>query len=116
MLMHETVVAQSLFDMITAEAKKQNARPVAANISCGAFEGVNEQILNFAFEAIAKGSLCEAVKLQITRHPIRCECNQCRQISDFEITNPACPKCGSDDFELLTQQPLLLDEIEFEGK
>lgn len=114
--MHETVVAQSLLDMIIAEAQKQNARPIAAKISCGAFEGVNEQILNFAFEAIAKDTSCEAVKLQITQHPIQCKCNQCRQISDFEIKKPVCPKCGSDDFELLTQQPLLLDEIEFEGK
>jgi len=114
--MHETVVAKSLLDMITVEAQKQNARPITAKISCGAFEGINEQILNFAFEAIAKGTLCEAVKLQITKHPIQCKCNQCRQINDFEIKNPICPKCSSDDFELLAQQPLLLDEIEFEGK
>jgi Zn finger protein HypA/HybF involved in hydrogenase expression len=63
--MHETMIAQSLLAAISEEAKKQNAKPVSARISCGMLNAVNDEILCFAFEAAAKGTLCEGVRLEI---------------------------------------------------
>jgi Zn finger protein HypA/HybF involved in hydrogenase expression len=58
MLMHETMIAQSLFAAISDEAAKYNAKPVAARISCGMLSAVNDEILCFAFEAIAAETPC----------------------------------------------------------
>jgi Zn finger protein HypA/HybF involved in hydrogenase expression len=45
MLMHETMVAESLLATISEEAKKQNAKPLSARISCGMLNAVNDEVL-----------------------------------------------------------------------
>ena len=114
--MHETVVAQSLFATITAEAAKQNAKPVGAKISCGILNAVNSELLCFAFDAIAKGTACEGMKLEIANKPIRGRCKNCDKIFEFELSHPSCPKCGSEEFDLQPDEPLILEEIEFQSE
>ncbi len=112
--MHEGAVAQSLLSIISAEAKQQNAKPLAARISCGSLNGINAEALNFAFEAISKGTMCEGLKLAIEQKPIRAKCKKCDYTFTFELHEPTCDRCQSDDFELLPDAPLMLEEIEFE--
>jgi len=112
--MHETMVAESLVTAISAEASKQNAKPVGAKISCGMLNTINDEVLCFAFEAIAKGTLCEGMKLEVEHKPIKGKCKNCKEEFEFELSSPGCPKCSSEDFELLPDAPLLLEEVEFE--
>jgi len=112
--MHEMVVAQSLLSAISAEAEKQNGKPVGARISCGMLNAINDEVLCFAFEAIAKGTTCEGLKLQVEHKAIRARCKRCGETFDLEISESNCRKCASEDFELLPDAPLLLEEIEFE--
>jgi hydrogenase nickel incorporation protein HypA/HybF len=114
MLMHETMVAQSLIEIIADEAAKNNAKPISAKISCGTLNPVNDEALRFAFEAIAKDTPCEGVKLQVEHKPLRARCKNCDQNFDVELSRPECPKCGGSDFELLPDAPLILEEIEFQ--
>jgi hydrogenase nickel incorporation protein HypA/HybF len=114
MLMHETMVAESLLTTISAESAKQNARPVSAKISCGMLNAINDEILCFAFEAIAKGTPCEGMRLEIEHKPIQGKCKNCDETFDFELCLPKCPKCESEEFDLLPDAPLTLEEIEFE--
>ena len=126
--MHEMMVAQSLFATISNETAKQKARPVGAKISCGTLYAINDELLSFAFEAITKGTACEGMKLEIEHKPIQGRCKDCNASFDVELgtpfcntsqngnplTSPPCPKCGSEDFDLLPDAPLLLEIIEFE--
>jgi len=112
--MHETMVAQSLMTIIAEQAEKNNAKPVTAKISCGMLNPVNDEVLRFAFEAIAKDTPCEGVKLQVEHKPIRARCKNCDANFDVELSLPECPKCGDDDFELQPDAPLILEEIEFQ--
>jgi hydrogenase nickel incorporation protein HypA/HybF len=112
--MHETMVAKNLLDSIAAEAAKQKAKPTIVRISCGTFSVVNDEILNFAFEAIARGTICEEVTLEIEHKSIQGKCSGCGKQFDFDLTRPACTHCGCDKFDLLPDPPLLLEEIEFE--
>jgi len=112
--MHETMVAQSLIKAISAEAEKQNARPISAKISCGMLNAINDEVISFAFEAIAEGTACQGVKLEIEHKPMQAACKDCGVSFDFEICNAACPKCGSGEFSLSPDAPLLLETIEFE--
>jgi len=111
--MHEMSVAQSLLMTISDEAAKHSAEPVAAKISCGMLNAINDEVLCFAFEAVAKGTVCEGMKLQIEHKPIRAKCSGCEQAFDFELCRPVCTNCGSEQFELLPDAPLILEEIEF---
>lgn len=111
--MHEVMVAQSLLAAISNEAAKQDGKPVCAKISCGKLYAINDEALCFAFEALAKSTPCEGVKLEIEHKPIRGQCKNCNESFEVELSSPGCPKCGSNDFSLLPDAPLLLEEIEF---
>jgi len=112
--MHETMVAQSLMEIIAEQAKINNAKPVTAKISCGTLNPVNNQVLRFAFEAITKDTPCEGVTLKIEHKPIKARCKDCDIIFDIELSRSECSKCGGDDFELQPDAPLILEEIEFQ--
>ena len=111
--MHEMMVAQSLLAAISAEAAKHNAKPLAARISCGKLYAINDEALCFALEALAKDTQCEGIKLEIEHKPIQAACKSCTEIFECELSPVTCPRCGSDDFTLLPDPPLLLEEIEF---
>ena len=112
--MHETMVAHSLLEMISAEAEKRNAKPIGAKISCGMLNPVNDEILSFAFEAIAKSTTCEGLNLEIEHKPMNGQCKNCDKTFELELSHPICPTCNSKDFELLPNEPLTLEEIEFQ--
>jgi len=114
--MHETMVAESIMVSIAAEAEKQNARPVSAVVSCGVFNAINDEVLTFAFEAIAKGTICEGLKLTIEHKPIRGKCDDCGETFEFDIANPICTGCGGDKYKMLPDAQLILDEIEFDER
>lgn len=112
--MHETIVAQNIFKAIEAQAKKHNAKPVSARLSCGQFNPINDEVLNFAFEIAASGSICEGVKLEIVHIPLSATCDKCEKAFEFEIYSPICPHCENIEFKLEADAPLLLEEIELE--
>jgi len=112
--MHETMVAESLMEIIAEQAEMNNAKPVTAKISCGTLNPVNDEVLRFAFEAITKDTPCEGVTLQIEHKPIKARCKDCDIIFNIELSHPECPKCCGDDFELQPDAPLILEEIDFQ--
>ena len=111
--MHETMVAQNLLATISAETVKQNAKPIAAKISCGMLNAINDELLSFAFDAVSKGTNCEGITLEVEHKPMRGKCKSCDEVFEFELSNARCPKCGNEDFTLLPDEPLVLEEIEF---
>jgi len=113
--MHETMVANFLLETILAESSRHNAKPIKAKISCGAFDAVNDEILGFAFEAIAKDTPCQGLELEIEHKPLKAKCAKCNKQFEFELDTPKCPDCDG-DFEILPDQPLLLETIEFDSE
>ena len=99
-----------------AEAKKLNARPKGAKISCGQLNTLNDEIMVFAFEAAAKDTICEGVKLEVVHLPLRATCQRCGITFDFDVYSPCCPCCTSGDIKIASDAPILLEEIEFEDK
>ena len=58
--MHETVVAQSVFETIMEHANELGKKPVSAKMSCGQLNPINDEAVNFAFEAVASGTVWAA--------------------------------------------------------
>ena len=111
--MHETAVAQSLVETIVEEARKRRWKPIRARMSCGELNAVNDEVLSFAFEAAAEGTLCQGVELQIEHKPLRARCHTCDRTYPIDPSHTRCPDCAGEDFELLPDAPLVLEEIEF---
>ena len=114
--MHETMIAESLLTQISEEAVKQNAKPIAAKISCGKLNTINEDVLCFAFDAIAKGTICENMKINVEQKPLQAVCNDCKTSFDIDFSSIKCTNCNSENTKLLPDAPLLLEEIEFESE
>jgi hydrogenase nickel incorporation protein HypA/HybF len=113
--MHETAVAQSLVELIAQEAESRHAKPIRAKMSCGELNAINDEALTFAFEAIAEGTACAGTKLEIEHKPLEAKCKTCGRVFAVDFAYVKCPDCGGEDFELLPDAPLLVEEIEFEG-
>ena len=116
MLMHELSVAQSLFAVISAQAREHKAKPVSAKISCGILNAINDELLREAMSAISSETDCEGVKLEIVHKPLRGVCRRCGKEFEVDLKTGRCPGCGDGDFELQPDAPLILEEIEFEEK
>jgi hydrogenase nickel incorporation protein HypA/HybF len=111
--MHEMAVAQDLVEVIVAEAQKRRAKPVRAKMSCGQLNAVNDEVLSFAFEAVVEGTVCEGMTLEIEHKPMQAKCRQCARMYAVDFSSVRCPACGGEDFELLPDAPIILEEIEF---
>ena len=112
--MHETAVAESILRTIIEQVEKVNARPLSAVISCGQFNVINDEVMGFAFETAAAGTVCEKMKLKIKHIPLRATCEECDTTFEFDIYEPVCGRCESDKFDFEPDAPLLLETIEFE--
>lgn len=114
--MHELSIAKSLLAAISAQAKEYNAKPVGAKISCGVLNAVNDELLKEALSAIGRATSCEGIRLEIEHKPLRGVCRRCGKEFDVDFKTGRCSSCNAEDFELQPDAPLVLEEIEFEGK
>jgi hydrogenase nickel incorporation protein HypA/HybF len=115
--MHETMIAQSLLAAIAHEAAKlPNAKPVRAKISCGKLYAINEEVLCFAFEAASKGTPCEGIRIEVEYIPLQAVCKKCDKTFELNIEQieQRCTYCGSDDYDVLPDAPLTLEQVQFE--
>ena len=72
-------------------------------------------MLSFAFEAVAKGTFCEGMTLQIEHKPLQATMQSSAASSlPWIFRTYGARIAGASDFELLPDAPLVLDEIEFE--
>ncbi|MHC4773579.1 MAG: hydrogenase maturation nickel metallochaperone HypA [Planctomycetota bacterium] len=111
--MHETAVAESILHTIIEQAKQVDAKPISAMISCGQFNALNDEVMGFAFDTAAAGTVCEGMTLEIKHIPLQAKCKQCETIFEFDVYKPACSQCDSTEFDFQPDAPLLLETIEF---
>jgi hydrogenase nickel incorporation protein HypA/HybF len=112
--MHEVMVAKGLQSAILAEAAKQEGKIIRAKISYGLTSAINDELLREAFAAISAGTASEGVKLEIRMRPIMGRCGVCGKEFEVNLNKPGCRFCKKDDFELLVDEGLILEEVEFE--
>lgn len=112
--MHEMMVADSLLRIILHECEGRPGRPVLAKISCGQLNPINQEVLAFALEAIAQGTLCEGIRLEVDQKSLQAQCQACSQVYAVGGGLLLCPGCGSSDYKLLPDAPLTLETIELE--
>ncbi|HPS54434.1 MAG TPA: hydrogenase maturation nickel metallochaperone HypA [Sedimentisphaerales bacterium] len=112
--MHEAAIAEELLKVVLEQTRINEGKPVVGKVSCGYFYSVNEDVLGFAFDAISAGTVCEGMKMVVEHKPLRGHCKSCGIDFEFDITNPVCGGCGSGEFEMPGDEPLVLEEIEFE--
>jgi hydrogenase nickel incorporation protein HypA/HybF len=112
--MHEAMVAENIIDSILSQIPNKKGRVVSVVISCGQMNAINDEAMEFAFDAAAEGTICKGAKLKIRHIPLRAVCKDCHKKFNYDLYSPCCPKCGKSDIKIGEDAPLLLEEIEFE--
>jgi hydrogenase nickel incorporation protein HypA/HybF len=113
--MHEVGVASSILECVAAEAGKHpGAQLISVCVRIGELSNIDKDALDFAFEAITRGTDLEHLKLLVEWCPRRQKCTACSEefaVRDFEL---ACPNCGSAQTTCISGTELDIAYLELE--
>lgn len=111
--MHEVSLLRQAVEIAEERARAENAtRIVCMRLRVGELSGVVPEALEFAFEAVAPGTMLEGGRLEVERVRIRCRCPVCANEFEPEGYLFLCPECGEPRTELLGGKELDLVELE----
>ena len=111
--MHEMGIMQGILDA-AVEAAEGAGRPRISDIylTIGELTEIQVFALDFAFEALAPGTIAEGAALHVTTLSPRSRCSDCGDEFEHDRFTMLCPVCGSFDSVLLQGRELQIDQIE----
>lgn len=111
--MHEMGIISGVLDATIASAKDAGASKVTAvNLRVGEMTEAIEDALQFAFEALSEGTMCEGAELVIEMVKPTSLCFECANEFEHDRFHRACPECGSYETVLLSGRELDIASIE----
>ncbi len=108
--MHELSIATAVLNTALAHAEQ---RPVSVvRMRAGRLRQVVPDSLLFYFEIVARGTVCEAARLELDEIEVRLRCSDCEH--EWEPTIPAfrCPRCESAAVTVIAGDELEVQYIE----
>lgn len=111
--MHELGIMTGVMEAVTKTAEEAGALKVLkVTLSVGVMTEAIEDALQFAFEALSEGTMCEGAELVINMVQPRSRCLECGAEYEHDRFHMLCPECGSFATELLAGRELQIDSIE----
>ncbi|MDO5291462.1 MAG: hydrogenase maturation nickel metallochaperone HypA [bacterium] len=111
--MHESSVAKEIFDIVNQVAiDNALVRVDKVVIEVGEFSCIQQQMLTFAFQMIAEGSIMEKAILEYEMVKATARCEKCGTIFPITFTDKVCPGCGQVSTDFLTGTEANVKEIE----
>ena len=113
--MHEMSLMQGILDSVENAAREAGAAAVSEiRLSIGQMTEIVPDAMDFAFEALSSGTLCEGAQLKVTMIEIRSRCSVCAHEFGHDRYHWGCPKCESLATELLSGREMYIESIEVE--
>ena len=110
--MHELSVAGAVVD---TAIKHAGGRPVTlVSLRVGRLRQVVPDTLEFYFEFVARGTVCEGARLEQEIVEASLRCNPCELAWAIEIPAFRCPTCGGADVEVASGNEFEVESIEIE--
>lgn len=111
--MHEMSIVAGVLDAVVPSAQQAGADCVLAiSLRIGDMTEVVDEALEFAFEALTEGTLCEGAELRVTKVHPRSLCFECGNEFDHDRFHRACSKCGSYETQVVAGKELEIESIE----
>jgi len=113
--MHELAVTESLLNIASDYAIKNNAqRVISLNIITGKLSNIIGDSVQFYWDIISENTICEKSILIFNKIPAKFICQACD--NEFEINSELipCPICSSMDLRIIQGDEFLLNSIEIE--
>ncbi len=110
--MHELSIAAAV---VNTAVKHAGGRPVTmVSMRAGRLRQVVPDSLQFYWEIVARDTICEGARLELTEVAVALRCHDCQH--DWEPGSPVflCPRCGSAVVAVTAGEELDVDYIEVE--
>ena len=113
--MHELSVTENILEICTQHAQQAGARKVTSvNLVIGQFSSFVDDSVQFYWDLLTEGTICEKATLHFRRIPALMKCRQCGNEFNLGQMMSPCPSCGSMEIELLAGEEFYVDSIEIE--
>ena len=111
--MHEMSIITGVLDAVCASADQAGATAVLSiTLRIGDMTEVVDEALEFAFEVLTEGTLCEGAQLVVNKVHPRSLCFECGTEFDHDRFHRSCPTCGSYETRLIAGKELEIESIE----
>lgn len=113
--MHELSLAESLLLIIEDAAREQRfSRVKVVWLEIGQLACVEQQSLQFYFDAITRDSIAHEATLHIIESPGQARCGVCNLLCSVETYHAVCPHCGSYALKIIQGGEMRIKELEVE--
>jgi hydrogenase nickel incorporation protein HypA/HybF len=110
---HELSLSSAIVNTVVKHAAGR--RVTVVNLRVGALRQVVPDTLEFYFEFVARGTVCEGARLEQELIPARLCCRGCGHEWAIEIPAFRCPGCDGGDVGVAAGDEFEVQEIEVEG-
>ena len=112
---HEMSIVAGVIDSVELAAREAGAeRVLEITLRIGDMTEVVDEALEFAFDVLTEGTLCEGAHLTVNKVHPRSLCFECGAEFDHDALHRACPTCGNPFTELVAGRELHVASIEVE--
>lgn len=113
--MHESAIAQSIIDVALRHLEEGGWRRVTRiTVRVGHLSSVVPESLDFAFQAMIRGTPLEGSVLDIEETPGEGRCRACGAVFPVDSFFCICEKCGSGEVEVQGGDVLTIESIDME--
>ena len=110
--MHELSIVIDLVALFEENLRKNNKNKIEeVHLKIGRLSGVEPHLLKSAYEVYQKDTVCKDAKLIINLQDVVVKCNKCGKESVLNKNEFLCPKCGSNDLEVLDGEDMYLMQL-----
>jgi hydrogenase nickel incorporation protein HypA/HybF len=111
--MHELSVTESVLEIACKHAEKAQAKKVTdIYLVIGKLSSIVDDSVQFYWDFISKGTVCEEATLHFKRTPAILVCLDCDQKYQLEEELTPCPNCGSARIRVVSGDEFNLESIE----
>ena len=110
--MHELSLSSAIVN--TVERHAQGRRVSLVSVRAGRLRQVVPETLEFYFEFVSRGTVCEGAALELEVVEARLHCKECAHSWEIDLPIFRCARCASGEVEVASGQEFEVESIEIE--
>jgi len=112
---HELSVTESLLNLAMRHAQQAGAvRVTDLHLVIGQLSSIVDESVQFYWDMISEGTLCEKARLHFERIPAKFHCLDCDEEYQLPGELIACPRCKGEHLKIVAGDEFRLDHMEVE--
>ena len=115
--MHELSLAEKINNTVKDLCERSNwTRVRRITLKVGRMRQIDPELLSFAFDVVAKGTVSEGAEVSVLELPIIFKCRTCNRETGSEGMVFSCAICGGTNVELRSGMELTIESMEVESR